>query len=263
MKEALNERDDIISQMQEEKHNFEILVNNLEETKRANEMTIKKLSLEVDNLKRTCIEQENNIKELNKEKKSNMEQLNTQNFDNKNLNQKLKSTIDNLNSTVKQLNDANKTILKLDEELGQADKELNLLKNDNISLNNNLANERRLREEFQDKTNRLELALKGKVNDIKNMNNEMIHLNSSIDQLKNEKTKTNNEIIKYKEHIMFLTETNQRLINELENVAERDQQLKQILSQGNDIPDFLNKTRNDIDNALNNLEMGLSIQKFD
>lgn len=27
--------------------------------------------------------------------------------------------------------------------------------------------------------------------------------------------------------------------------------------------DFLNKTRNDIDNALNNLEVGLSIQKFD
>ena len=34
-----------------------------------------------------------------------------------------------------------------------------------------------------------------------------------------------------------------------------------ILSQGNDIPDFLDKTRNDIDNALNNLEIGLTIQK--
>ena len=60
---------------------------------------------------------------------------------------------------------------------------------------------------------------------------------------------------------MFLTETNQKLINELENISERDNQLKMILSQGDDLPDFLNKTRNDIDNALNNLEIGLTVQK--
>ena len=34
-----------------------------------------------------------------------------------------------------------------------------------------------------------------------------------------------------------------------------------ILSQTDEIPDFLNKTRNDIDNALNNLEIGLTSQK--
>ena len=40
-----------------------------------------------------------------------------------------------------------------------------------------------------------------------------------------------------------------------------EQQLKMLLSQGDDIPKFLNETRNDIDNALNTLEMGLTIQK--
>ena len=48
---------------------------------------------------------------------------------------------------------------------------------------------------------------------------------------------------------------------ELDAICERDHQLKMILSQGDDIPDILNKTRNDIDNALNNLEIGLTIQK--
>ena len=107
------------------------------------------------------------------------------------------------------------------------------------------------------------MTLKGKINDIKNMNNEIINLNTNIDNYNKDKLKTNNDINKYKEHIMFLTETNQKLINELESMSERDQQLKQILSQGDEINDFLNKTRNDIDNALNNLEVGLSIQKFD
>ena len=60
---------------------------------------------------------------------------------------------------------------------------------------------------------------------------------------------------------MFLTETNQKLINELESISERDQQLKMLLVQGDEIPEFLNKTRNDIDNALNDLEIGLTIQK--
>lgn len=91
------------------------------------------------------------------------------------------------------------------------------------------------------------------------MNDEIINLNSNIEQLNLEKERTDNEIEKYKTHIMFLTETNQKLINELEAISERDQQIKMLISQGDEIPDFLNKTRIDIDNALNNLEMGLTI----
>ena len=101
------------------------------------------------------------------------------------------------------------------------------------------------------------------MNELKDMNNEIINLNTNLEQLNKEKAKTSNDIIKYKEHIMFLTETNQKLINELDEVAERDQQLKQLLTPEEEIPDFLNKIRNDIDNALNNLEIGLTIQKFD
>ena len=93
------------------------------------------------------------------------------------------------------------------------------------------------------------------------MTNEIMNLNSNLDNISQDKERMENEIEKYKAHIMFLTETNQKLINELENISERDNQLKMILSQGDDLPDFLNKTRNDIDNALNNLEIGLTVQK--
>ena len=120
-----------------------------------------------------------------------------------------------------------------------------------------------MREEYQDKANRLETALTGKMNDVKEMNNEIINLNANIEKLNKEQNKANNDISKYKDHIMFLTETNQKLLNELEALTERDQQLKQLLSQEDDLPDFLNKTRNDIDKALNDLEIGLTAQKFD
>ena len=87
------------------------------------------------------------------------------------------------------------------------------------------------------------------------------NLNTNLESANQDKERMLNEIDKYKAHIMFLTETNQKLINELEAISERDHQIKMILSQGEDIPDILNKTRSEIDNALNNLEIGLTIPK--
>ena len=190
-----------------------------------------------------------------------MEQLSTINYDNKNLTQKLKSTNENLNIANKQLNDANKTILRLDEDLNQTEKSLSKAKNDISTINNMLNNEKRIKEELQDKGNRLEMTLKEKMEEIKEMGNDIMNLNANLDTVHLDNERMNKEIEKYKAHIMFLTETNQKLINELEAVSERDNQLKMILSQTDEIPDFLNKTRNDIDNALNNLEIGLTSQK--
>ena len=220
-----------------------------------------KLNDELDHYNKLCEEQENIIKNLNLEKKNLMEQVGTINYDNKNLTQKLKSTNDNLSIANKQLNDANKTILRLDEDLNQTEKSLSKAKNDINTINNMLNNEKRIKEELQDKGSRLEMAIKEKMDQIKDMGNDIMNLNANLDNVHQDNERMGKEIEKYKAHIMFLTETNQKLINELEAVSERDNQLKMILSQSDEIPDFLNKTRNDIDNALNNLEIGLTSQK--
>ena len=261
LKEALEERDEIISQLQEEKHNLELILKNLEVDKKDGNDKLLKLNDELDHYNKLCEEQENTIKNLNIEKKNLMEQLGTINYDNKNLTQKLKSTNDNLSIANKQLNDANKTILRLDEDLNQTEKSLSKAKNDINTINNMLNNEKRIKEELQDKGSRLEMAIKEKMDQIKDMGNDIMNLNANLDNVHQDNERMGKEIEKYKAHIMFLTETNQKLINELEAVCERDNQLKMILSQSDEIPDFLNKTRNDIDNALNNLEIGLTSQK--
>ena len=261
LKEALAERDEIISQIQEEKHNLEMTLNDYENTKKNAEINIQKLNNDIEHLKSICLEQENSLKKLTEEKRKLLDQLGTINFDNKNLAQKLKSTTENLNASAKQLNEANKTILRLDEDLNQTENELTKAKNDINFLSNALGNEKRAHEEFKEKADRLESTLKEKMNDIKNMNNEIINLNGDMEKLNQEKNRTDNDIEKYKSHIMFLTETNQKLINELEIVNDRNQQLKQILSEGDGISDFLKQTRDDIDSALNTLEIGLTTQK--
>ena len=261
LKEALDERDEIISQLQDEKHNLEMFLNDLQQSKKSDELNIQKINNELDHYTKLCKEQENTIKNLNAEKKNLVDEIGTLTFDNKNLAQKIKSTAENLNFSSKQLNDANKTILRLDEELNQTEKELAKTKNELNSINNMLTSEKRAKNEMEEKANQLDSTLKEKMDAIKDLNNEIISLNSNIEILNKDKDRTNNEIDKYKAHIMFLTETNQKLINELDTIIERDQQLKMLLSQGDDIPKFLNETRNDIDNALNTLEMGLTIQK--
>ena len=96
------------------------------------------------------------------------------------------------------------------------------------------------------------------MNDLKKMSNDIIYLNSNFEKLNQEHGKANEDIKKYKEHIMFLTETNQRLLNELEDAYDRYQKMENILIEGERIPEFLNKNKYEINMALNNLDSSLS-----
>ena len=90
------------------------------------------------------------------------------------------------------------------------------------------------------------------------MNNDIINLKENFDNINTNKIQNDNNIIKYKEHIMFLTKINQKLLNELDLVTERDQQLKDALNEHDEIPDFINNIKSDINSALNDLEIGLN-----
>ena len=96
------------------------------------------------------------------------------------------------------------------------------------------------------------------MNDLKKMSNDIIYLNANLEKLNQDKGKANDDIDKYKSHIMFLTETNQRLLNELEDAYDRYQKMENILIEGERIPEYLNKNKYEIDMALNNLDSSLS-----
>ena len=64
LKEALEERDEIISQLQEEKHNLELILKNLEVDKKDSNDKLLKLNDELDHYNKLCEEQENTIKNL-------------------------------------------------------------------------------------------------------------------------------------------------------------------------------------------------------
>ena len=91
------------------------------------------------------------------------------------------------------------------------------------------------------------------------MNNDMINMNENMEKISQYNIKLDNDISKYKEHIIFLTEINQKLMEELEQANDKEQQLKEALNQENEnIPDFINDIRKDMDIALKDLELGLN-----
>ena len=65
LKEALDERDEIIAQLQEEKHNMEIMLNNYEDHKKENDIKFQKVADDLDHYNKLCEDQENEIKNLN------------------------------------------------------------------------------------------------------------------------------------------------------------------------------------------------------
>ena len=89
------------------------------------------------------------------------------------------------------------------------------------------------------------------------MNNDNEDLHNIIDKLTTEKNVCLSDIEKYKAHIMFLTESNQKLTAELENVLDRDEKIKAQLQRGERVGMVLSQNRNDIENALNSLEEAL------
>lgn len=59
---------------------------------------------------------------------------------------------------------------------------------------------------------------------------------------------------KLKNHIMILSDLNQTLINEIENVICEDQKMRNVLNRKDRINSVLSNNRCRIDNSLNNLD---------
>ena len=67
------------------------------------------------------------------------------------------------------------------------------------------------------------------MNHLKKMSNDITYLNANLEKLNQDKGKVNEDIEKNKSHIMFSTETNQKLLNELEDAYYRYQKMENIL----------------------------------
>ena len=129
----------------------------------------------------------------------------------KNLTGKLKAKDENLNYTQRQLDEANKNIVNIDHHINELEQTLNRTKNELNSVNNAHLKERNGRLESEKNNEKLEILLKERNNEVKRLNLENDNARITNEKLNADKARLLADVERYKNHIVVLTEQNQKV----------------------------------------------------
>lgn len=208
----INEQDDKLNKINQDNSNLEQNVFTLQDQKQSQKLRIDNLTIDLERLKKLNDDNQKLIKRLDTEKIELMAKLDEIRFELKNTIGKLNSKEDNLNFTQMQLDGANKNIVDLQNNISELDQQLTRNKLENNSLNSNLLKERNVRYDCEKNNEILQSYLKEKNNDIKKLYMEIDTLKIQNERLNMEKVKNLGEIDLYKNHVLTLSEANDKVI---------------------------------------------------
>ena len=212
LRDQVAEGEEAYAKLSDEKLGLERNVNNLSDVKSSNDLTMAKQQNEIERLNKICDQQDNLIKNINEEKNELFGRNDELNFELKNTLGKLKSREENLNFTQRQLEEANKNIAKLEDHINEVEQTLNRTKLELNNSNNSHAKERTHRIESEKNCEKLESIVKDRTLEIKRLGNELDNSRLINDKLSTEKARLLGEIERYKNHIIVLTDQNQKVI---------------------------------------------------
>ena len=252
--QKLNELQNQFCRNEDERANLEKILNGLNDIKNSQNYKIEQLLEDNKTLKQICEEQDNDIKLGNQERQNLAKELEKKNDDILNLNSQIRAKINDINNLQNQLNKNNGMSLQFENNIKDYQRQADFLKRENESLNNNIYKEKSINSDEGQKNKEL--------NDIMGEREQKINqINQDIDNIKmmqqNDENSNNllqEENAKLRNHIMILTEQNQNLINEIDNIIEEDEKAKYVLDRKKRINNVLLVNRNTIDQALNNLD---------
>ena len=208
----INEQDDKLNKINQDNSNLEQNVFTLQDQKQSQKLRIDNLTIDLERLKKLNDDNQRLIKRLDTEKIELIAKLDEIRFELKNTIGKLKSKEDNLNFTQMQLDGANKNIVDLQNNISELDQQLTRNKLENNSLNSTLLKERNVRYDSEKNNEILQSYLKEKNNDIKKLYMEIDTLKIQNERLGMEKVKNLGEIDLYKNHVLTLSEANDKVI---------------------------------------------------
>lgn len=212
----LRERlDDLIGQnntLLDDKSALERMVQNLNEIKATQKVEITKLIEDNQKLSKICQDQDKSLKNLDAERVKLLSRNDEMNFELKNVLGKLKSREENLNYTQKQLDESKSTSAKLSHVLKDYEKQIDLLRNDIGSLNNNLQKERMARMEAEKSNEQLQIIVNERDRENHRLSNELDNSRAVNQRVSEDKLSMNAENERLKNHIMLLTEQNQKVL---------------------------------------------------
>ena len=252
--QKLNELQNQFCRNEDERANLEKILNGLNDIKNSQNYKIEQLLEDNKTLKQICEEQDNDIKLGNQERQNLEKELEKKNDDILNLNSQIRAKINDINNLQNQLNKNNGMSLQFENNIKDYQRQADFLKRENENLNSNIYKEKSINSDEGQKNKEL--------NDIMGEREQKINqINQDIDNIKmmqqNDENSNNllqEENAKLRNHIMILTEQNQNLINEIDNIIEEDEKAKYVLDRKKRINNVLLVNRNTIDQSLNNLD---------
>lgn len=194
----------------------------LNDTSKKNENDIQNLCNQLDSLKLKSKSQNDELNAKNIEMNNNQKCLNEVKSDNANLNNQINLKNSSLDTIQKQLSIANKSIVDLQNELNNLEKEHLRGKDQLENLKINYQNEHGKRIQAENDNVRLEGILKDRDDTVNRLTCVNEALKSDREKLTATKNKLMNDVDRYKNHIMVLTQQTEKLTNELQRIIDED-----------------------------------------
>ena len=208
-----------------------------------------------DNKRLTQIrqEQERNLKIGEQDRLNLTNKINENNCEINNLNDKLSSHLANIEQLQNKLDSSSALNCNLQNTVKDFERQIYNFRNENDNLKNNLLKEKSIRNEEEKKNEELNQLINDRERKIDLLNQECeqgkrIHQQISCD---NDGFQIEND--KLKDHIKVLTCQNQKLIGELENVLEQDENMNGPLARREKISLLLKNNKMTLNQSVNTL----------
>ena len=217
---VVEENENMINHITQDKAQCEHDAMLLNETSKKNENDIQNLCNQLES--RT---QNDELTKKNLEMNNNQKCLNEVKNDNANLNNQINLKISSLDTIQKQLTIANQSIVDMQNELNNLEKSHSLGLNQLENIKINFKNEHEKRVQAENDNVRLEGILKDKEDNMNKLSSINGQLKADRDKLVVTKNKLLDDLDKYKNHIMILTEQTEKLTDELQRIIDEDSEL--------------------------------------
>ena len=221
----VEENENMINHITQDKAQCEHDAMLLNETSKKNESDIQNLCNQLENLKLKSRTQNDELTKKNLEMNNNQKCLNEVKSDNANLNNQINLKVSSLDTIQKQLTIANQSIVEMQNELNNLEKSHSLGMNQLENIKINFKNEHEKRVQAENDNVRLEGILKDKEDNMNKLSSINGQLKSDRDKLLVTKNKLLDDLDKYKNHIMVLTEQTEKLTDELQRIIDEDSEL--------------------------------------
>ena len=255
LKEHLHEQEGTLSKLNDEKSKLEKEIMELNKVNETDINDIQNLNNQINNLNKKSNEQNIIFNQKNFQNQEILKNLKTQEFDNNNLFGKLKVKENALMKAQQQLENANKYLNKLQNDYNVLNTEYQKQRSKHIDVHNRIDRENLLISEIGGNNKKLEDIVNERKEIIDKLEKENKIFKTDLDKLVKEKIFLGHKVEGYKRHILILTEQNDKLSKELENIPDRDMNILMELRRNEKIKCVEEQNGHIIGNSFDNLKI--------